>query len=71
VENCYRWIDAVGKSVEADNSIANLITRHLQDCEDPLYVKNALERYKQMTGRDASVGDVCQQTLVVEKVEAK
>lgn len=71
VENCYRWIDAVGNSVEADDSITNLITYHLPDCEDPLYVKNALERYKQMTGRNATVGNVCQQTLVVEKIEAK
>jgi hypothetical protein len=70
-ENCYRWIDAVGKAVEADKSITDLITYHLPNCEDPTYVKMALEHYKRTTGRGASIAQVCDQTLIVERIEAK
>jgi hypothetical protein len=70
-ENCYRWIDAVGKSLEADKSITDLITWHLPDCEDPTYVKVALERHKSLTRQDASIAQVCDQTLIVERIQAK
>jgi hypothetical protein len=70
-ENCYIWSEAVGKSVIADRSITDLITHYLPDCEDPLYVQNALEYYKRTTGRNVSVAQVCDQTLIVEKVEVK
>lgn len=69
-ENCYRWIDAVGKLLEADKSTTDLIAYHLPNCEDPTYVKIALEHYKSMTGRDASISQVCDQTLIVEKIES-
>lgn len=70
-ENCYIWSDAVGKFVVADKSITNLITRYDPSCEDQLFVKNSLEYRKRMSGRVASVAQVCWQTLVVEKIEAK
>ena len=70
-ENCYIWSEAVGKVVVADKSITDLITRYDPACEDALFVKNALEYRKRMTGRDASVSQVCWQTLVVEKIDAK
>jgi hypothetical protein len=68
--NCWRWIDAVGKRLEADKSITDLITYHLPDCKDPDYVKTARELYKMNTRQDASFATVCSQTLVVEKIEA-
>lgn len=70
-KNCYYWSDGVGKVVIGDKSITDLITHYEPSCEDPLYVTNALEMYKQNFGRDGTVSDVCWQTLIVEKIEAK
>jgi hypothetical protein len=70
-DDCSEFSEAVGKTVIADKSIGDLIIHHEPLCEDPLYVKTALEAYKRNTGRDGSVGTICQTTLIVEKVEAK
>lgn len=70
-ENCWKWSESVGKTVIADRGITDLITRYEPLCEDPLFVKNARERHKKITGKDATVGDVCNQTLIVEKIEVK
>jgi hypothetical protein len=70
-ENCYIWSDAVGKVIIADKSVTNLIIRYDPACEDALFVANALEYRKRMTGKSASVSQVCWQTLIVEKIDAK
>jgi len=70
-KDCYVWSQAVGKVVIADRSITDLIIHYAPPCEDPLYVKNALEAYKRNNGRDGTVSDVCWETLIVEKIEAK
>jgi hypothetical protein len=70
-ENCHIWSEAVGKSVIADRSITDLITHYLPACEDPLYVQIGIEQYKRMTGRSGTAAQVCNETLIVEKVEAK
>ncbi|MGA7769271.1 MAG: hypothetical protein WCA27_23955 [Candidatus Sulfotelmatobacter sp.] len=69
-DDCSDFADAVGTIVIADKSIGNLVTRYEPLCEDPLYVKNALEAKKRYTGRDANWATVCQTTLIVDKVEA-
>jgi hypothetical protein len=70
-ENCWKWSEAVGKSVEADRSITDLVTNYEPSCEDPSYLKNALEYRKGLTGKTPTVADVCHQTLVVDKIEAR
>lgn len=69
--SCYAFIDAVGKEIEASKGITGLLTWYLPDCDDKLYVRNALEYRKQMTGKNPTVADVCWQSLVIEKMQAK
>jgi hypothetical protein len=70
-ENCWKWSDSVGKTVIGDRTITDLITRYEPRCEDPLFVQNAIENHKQMTGKNISSGPLCQQTLIVEKIQVK
>ncbi len=70
-ENCATWANSVGKTVVADKNITGLIDHRNPSCEDPLYVKNAIEYHKRMTGKTATEGQVCDEILVVEKIEAK
>jgi hypothetical protein len=69
--NCWKWSESVGKIVTGDSSITDLITRYEPRCEDPLFVENAIAIGKQTTGKTTSITQVCQQTLIVEKIEAK
>jgi hypothetical protein len=70
-ESCWGWADSVGKTIIADKSIDNLITHYDLSCEDPLYVKLALGRYRKMTKKSAAIAQVCDQTLIVQTIEAK
>ncbi len=70
-EGCWEFSKAVGKIVIADRSIGDLITYYEPLCEDPLFVKNAIEARKRNIGRDGNWATVCQTTLIIEKVEVK
>jgi hypothetical protein len=70
-ESCGTWADSVGKTVIADKSIGDLITYYIPPCQSPGYVETALEMYKQRTGRSATVAQVCWDTLVVERIDAR
>ena len=70
-QTCWRWIEAVGKSLEANNDVQSLITYKHPQCDKPPYLQSALEHYKRETGKDASRSDVCNQTLVVQSMLMK
>jgi hypothetical protein len=70
-ESCPTWADSVGKTVIADKSISDLIIHYNPLCESPTYVKTALEFYERNKGKPAAVAEVCWDTLLVERIQAK
>jgi hypothetical protein len=68
---CRTWANAVGKIVIANKGIGDLIIRYEPLCEQPLYVEKTVASIKQNEGRSASVAEICWDTLIVERIEAK
>ena len=69
--SCGGFADAVGRNVELDHSITGLLLHHEPLCQDPLYVKNAIEQVAEITGKRPTEAQVCSQTLVIERIDAK
>jgi hypothetical protein len=69
--SCGVFADAVGQNVELDTSMTDLLFHYEPVCQDQLYVRNAIEQRTRMTGKHTTEADVCQETLVVERIDVK